>query len=414
MLAEAVLVTRILGIVTGARAIEAQVEPGVHSVEIVVDGRRAEELRGAPWQAKIDFGAELAPHELTAIARNEYGNEVGRDTQFINLARPHAELDIMFSRRADGKLLANVKWQHIGAAQPVTMWAKLDGKMLTRRLLKAIPLPESDSAAMRVLEVEMLFNDGSKARREVVFGGVYSEKLPAELTATVVRQRDEGRTDLARCFTSNGAWVEASAVDTDEADVVFVRATNPSLALSTLLPLVSRKEKLPESAFILPNTWLRFVWPAASRSGDATLFSTSPAYEGIRGVRWLLTRSSGPPSASHRMVDAVTVAGTEALRGGRRRAVVVVLGNEQEGSSMSPDVVKRYLARIGVPLYVWSLTGGTHPVWGEVEDISTSARLRDAVARLRRDLEAQRIAWLPLDPYRALHVQIADGCAWTR
>ena len=63
----------------------------------------------------------------------------------------------------------------------------------------------------------------------------------------------------------------------------------------------------------------------------------------------------------------------------------------------------RYLAAIRVPLFVWSVeppaekSAAVSPAlaaWGEVEDVSTVARLRAAVSRLRNELESQRIAWV--------------------
>jgi hypothetical protein len=153
----------------------------------------------------------------------------------------------------------------------------------------------------------------------------------------------------------------------------------------------------------------------ASGAGNSELFLTSDNMSAMRGVRFLLLAVEGPKTVSGklRMTDAVAIAGTEALREPRRRAVVLVLNGEEDASRYRSATVRRYLERIGVPLRVWSLTGGgVHPAWGETEDISTNQRLQEAVRRLDRELETQRVAWLPLDPYRALQVEAAAGCAW--
>ena len=60
--------------------------------------------------------------------------------------------------------------------------------------------------------------------------------------------------------------------------------------------------------------------------------------------------------------------------------------------------MRRYLAAIRVPFFVWSLKStGSQPLaasWGTVEDISTPAKLDAAVQRLKTELTKQRIVWV--------------------
>jgi hypothetical protein len=81
--------------------------------------------------------------------------------------------------------------------------------------------------------------------------------------------------------------------------------------------------------------------------------------------------------------------------------VLVLGGHEQDASRYSPEVVRRYLAAVHVPLFVWSLYGAGNSAarawmesWGKVEDISTLPRLEAAVSRLKAELDSQRIVWL--------------------
>lgn len=159
---------------------------------------------------------------------------------------------------------------------------------------------------------------------------------------------------------------------------------------------------------------MRFVWPVAGNAGNAELFHTTGEFKETFGMRWLLGRVSGPATTTKlRMADAVAVAASESLHSGRRRMVLLVLGREDDGSRYRPTTVRRYLQRIGVPLRVWSLTGGSaDPEWGEVENVSAPAFLRDATDRLRRELDRQRVAWLPVTPMEALRVETAPDCAW--
>ena len=73
----------------------------------------------------------------------------------------------------------------------------------------------------------------------------------------------------------------------------------------------------------------------------------------------------------------------------------------------------RYLASIGVPLFVWSLTGPRPELtaaWGEVLDVSDQGKLRVATDLLKKNIAAQRIAWLDTDPIHALRATVKAWC----
>lgn len=405
MLAELVFVTRLLGLMSGTRAIDMQVDPSVAAVEIMVDGERAAFLRDAPWRTKVDFGPELAPHELTAIARDAEGRELGRDTQFVNVPRPQAEIGVMFERDR-----ANIRWQHIGGAMPKKMMVKLGNRTLASTITRSVKLPPLPPEALNVLSIDLEFEDGSTARREVVFGG-FSEELPAELTATIVRERGTGRKDRAGCFRAGARSVAASEVETGDVALLVVR--NARSPADQFFRRHQNRPKVGEANFALPRTSVRFIWPVASGAGNSDLFMTSEPFSAMRGLRFLLTQVEGPKRPGLRLADAVAVAGTEALREPRRRAVVLVLNGEEDQSRYRPETVRRYLERLGVPLYVWSLAGPVRDsAWGKVENISVNEQLQEAIRRLQRDLEPHRIAWLPVNPYEALHVRTPPDCAW--
>src|SRR5688572_19257902 len=133
---------------------------------------------------------------------------------------------------------------------------------------------------------------------------------------------------------------------------------------------------------------VRFIWPVPrtySGSGlPAELFDWSRAFtlqDG--GMHWLLTRlvAAEGTAGRQRLADAVAVAGLQALSGGRPRAVVLVLGGAPEDASRyDPATVRRYLAAIRVPLFVWSVEkdAAASPAlaaWGKVEDTSNVTRL---------------------------------------
>lgn len=404
MLAELVFVTRLLGLMNGTRAVEAHVDPSVHSVDLMLDGERVDVLRGAPWKTKIDFGSALAPHELIAIARDTEGRELARDAQYVNVPRPQAEIDVLFER---GR--AEISWQHIGNVMPKKMKVRLGDKLLASTLTRSVKLPPLAPDALNVLAIDLEFEDGATAHRDIVFGG-FSEEVPAELTATIVRER-AGDKDRARCFRVGGRTVAASEVEKGDIALLVVRNSLPPADQFRRRNM--NRARMAEHVFEMPRTSVRFVWPVAQGSGNSDLFMTSETVSATRGLRFLLLNTTGPRALSIRLADAVAVAGTEALREPRRRAVILVLNGEEDQSRYRPEIVRRYLESLGVRLHVWSLAGAVpDSPWGDVLDITTSDRLQEAVRNLQRDLDPLRVAWLPASPYDALHVRTADRCAW--
>ena len=410
MLAELVLTTRLLGLVAGDQQVQVQVDSNVRAIDIVVDGQTIVKMKVRPFQALLHFGSEIAPHELTSIAYDADGNEIGRDTQLVNLARPQAEAEIQLDRTANGRLRAKVRWQHISAEKPKRTALSLDGKPLANSVTAV--LPELDPISLHVLRAEVEFAGGVVATKELVFGGRYSEQLPTELTAVVAA---EG----AQCFAVGKRIVQAAAVEKPEGMVYFVRSVDANLARKRLkLPGAGSREtgQMMHIPFRLADVSMRYIWPASrfvrpEHQPAVNLFYRSEVTKGVWGTQRMLTMYRGPETKYERLADAVAVAGVQALAGGQRRAVVLVLGDEPDQSRHQPDVVRRYLQRIGVPLRVWSLTG-VRPVlnqmWGEVTDISTVNKLREATEELRKMLEGQRIAWLPLQPIDALRAKPAE------
>jgi hypothetical protein len=110
------------------------------------------------------------------------------------------------------------------------------------------------------------------------------------------------------------------------------------------------------------------------------------------------------------------VAGLNAVTGAHRRAVILVLSGHADASAHSAVSVRNYLASIGVPLFVWSPTAPRQEMrdtWGEIDDISSRAKLKIAADRLRAELASQRVAWVATDPVTALRVHATGKCGIT-
>jgi len=107
----------------------------------------------------------------------------------------------------------------------------------------------------------------------------------------------------------------------------------------------------------------------------------------------------------------------QAMAGARRRAVVFAIGRASDASRYDGQTVRRYLASIGVPLFVWSLTGPRPELtaaWGEILDVSDQGKLRAATDLLKKNIAAQRIAWLDTDPIHALRATVKASCGLAR
>jgi hypothetical protein len=108
----------------------------------------------------------------------------------------------------------------------------------------------------------------------------------------------------------------------------------------------------------------------------------------------------GPAAPAGQMLsDAVASAGLLAASGGRRRAVLLVLGAGEHGAGdLEAGGVRAFLHQLGVPLYVWSPVAAVvvhgSADWGVAADISSRADIDRASERLEDALRRQRIVWV--------------------
>jgi hypothetical protein len=415
LLAEVLLVSRILGLVAGEQRIEIQPDATVARIEVLRDSERVATLDKAPWRASVNFGQELAPHGLTVIAFDAQGQEVGRDVQAVNVARPPAELGILLERQSNGELFAALRWAHFAYQAPKSVVVKLDGKTIHKSRAKAsIPLGWLKDSGLHVLGAEVTFPDGVKSRKEIVFGGGFSEQMPAELTPIGVRLKTEKPNGPATCFRAGDAALPPAPIERGEGAAHFIINGRRRAAGRNGLP-----EQRTDGLFSLLDNDIMIVNPVAEqidRVGGHTFLFASKTFDGTTGTRRLLMRATAP-NGTAQIADAVGAAALRALRGGQRRVVVVVIGDSpaNDHSVHSPATIRRYLQRIGVPLRVWSLSGPRPDLaatWGEARDVSTAAGLLAATEDLRNELESQRVAWLPVGPLDAFRVVANGDCAY--
>lgn len=407
-----------LGLVFGVHTVAVTVSNDVTAVDVLLDDRLVGTIKGSPWSVPIDFGSELAPHELVAVAFDALYGEVGRATQWVNSPRPPVEAVLMVERDAEGRgTLARLNWGTLLGTEPSAVEASFDGRPLEVEDLRAIALPDHDPELLHVIRAELEFADAASASVELVFGGFFTDRSSAEMTAVPV-VKSGGKLPapekMAGWFTSRGKDLRVVAWDKGPSEIVVVQSPTAGAGLARL-----RQERRQVTTIAQPvgslgaeptagarRLWrVQFLSPRSRRqtgpTGSYDLFPHSQRFSGDDApLLTLLSSVRSPVNAGrYRLADAVAVAGVTAATANRRRAVLLLLSADEQpdDSDATPAKVRGFLERLRVPLHVWVVgeeVGQPGGAWGETKAVSGRAGLEKAVRELERALDRQRIVWL--------------------
>jgi hypothetical protein len=415
-------VSLFLGLVAGAQAIAVQVAEPVARVGIYVDGQLAGQLDNAPWRLPYDFGPELAPHKLEALAYDDAGSQIGKAQQWVNLPRQPVEATVVLERDSAGRARAALlTWESLAGSGSPEVRASLDGEPLAFQDPHMIPLPPHDPNQLHFLRAELIFEQVLSSVVELTFGGAYADRVSTELTAVPVvlekRQKIAANEDLQTWFTADGNPVRVAAAEQGPAAIIVVRDRGSWRQLQAFHSQALSSSALGEDWFRSPvrgwksghSSWtdwtFQFVWPISRRQvgtdGPYDLFPHSPGYSAAEGslhgwASWVDAPAdlTGP----QRLADALAIAGLAAAAGNHRRAVLLILGDRPEDAShLSPALARRYLEHLHVPLFVWSVSPKPIPEtagWIQVVDASSSIKIHRASRQLTAAVEQQRILWL--------------------
>ena len=446
--------TLFLGLVGGPQLVALDASPEVAAIELRLDGEVVGYREHSPWTFEIDFGSELVPRELEAVAFGAGGREAGRELsrarQLLNLPRPPAEVRLVLSRGDDESEVVRTHWESAVTPSPTSASAFLDGEPLVllggtpAEQVAQIPLPSVDRSGTHLLEVELEFGPEVQASAHVIFGLGTGFQTSADLTALPVtgakRPRPEQMDGWFRLEGPEGRRepLQVVAVEKGQADLVVVRGPGVDVALRQLKGMpqdgltaltgigtaalgttvdtsalgglrsgpavaVSGEDEI-RTALALPDEARLRLLLTRARSGSGRLldldrFSLSPDITPELGglPRALGETFDETDGDGVRVWDAVALAGLRAAESNRRRAVLlVVTGGWQEQSLYGEAAVRGFLDSIHVPLYVWHLVevpDASDVVGGQTERIRKFAQLRSAARRLRKDLAEQRIVW---------------------
>ncbi|HEY2797590.1 MAG TPA: hypothetical protein VGK26_06850 [Thermoanaerobaculia bacterium] len=380
----------------------------VASVELVLDGKPAGVLQAPFWTGDLPIGSELLPHELLARALGSDGKELARARQWLNLPRPPAEVEVLLERDASGLAKrAAFSWESLTPHGPTSIRATFNGVPLSVSKERSAPLPAYDPEQVQLLSVELEFEDGVRARKDLVLGGRTGEHAETELSAIPIRLADGAKkpsaADLQGRLLQRGEPLAVAAVEQQNGILVVVRDANRLKGLgrwaNVAMPVQFRNDLALD-----PKSVVRFLWPRpkSHRRTDSVvdLFPVSGEFEhAFGGLRWILTRVDNPvpePRAP-RYADAVAVAGLHAFGTFRRRAVLLVMdANTIDASEVSADRVGRFLESLRVPLFVWSIGAPVGPTaaWDGAVDVTSENALRDSFKKLRAELDSQWIVWV--------------------
>lgn len=402
-----------LGLILGPQTISVAVGEGVANVDLYVDGSKVAALEHEPWSIEWDFGDELIPHELMAVALDSDGDEIGRARQWINLPRQPAEAAIVLRGSDKEGGLAELTWESLSGSEPRQVRVVFDQVELPMADPRSIRLPPHDPEELHFIRAELEFADDVTSTVEFVFGGSFLDDVSSELTAipVVLRKRKNlpSASELSSWFTTRSDSAEVVASEKGTAEILVVRDRSALEDLRAMKALEMSKP-LPgamwrrTAAFGRQDWTLRQIWPlsrwqlGARAPFELFAYSQPAPSESGSFLRWLIDIEPPPDLAGEqRLADAVAVAGVTASANHTRRAVVLVLGSDPEDDgSLAATQTRKYLQWLRVPLVVWSTAPGAQKAdgWGPAVDVSTVPTLESAIDGLFDQLDRQRIVWL--------------------
>jgi hypothetical protein len=284
---------------------------------------------------------------------------------------------------------------------PERIAVTFDGQPVPLEPSREIALPEYVSEQVHFLRVELDFPDNLVASAEIIFGGHDLDEARTELTGIPALFGGASRTaaDLDGAFLADGKPAHVSAVEEGPGEIVVVRDEEARMPLRRL-----------KSGFIevfdrnlQPGQKIRFCWPVTLPADEVSesyeVFIRSGDFVGKSGglLRLLTVPNAPAVSKKPRFADAIGVAARSASARNRARAVLFLYGGSPDSSRLAPEVVRRYLAKLRVPLYVWAVDAPSARKaerWGKVALVRNYPDFLAAGRTLLDDVAAQRIVWV--------------------
>ena len=395
------------GLGAGPRPVEIMAGDDVAIVEVWLDGELEKRLNAPPWKLEVDFGTELAPHVLDAVALDSANKELGRTRQWINMSPKPAQTSLIIEGVEQGKqAVARVSWESLAETNdPESVEVYFDGLRLDADDPRAIRLPTFDPHQTHHLRVRLEFSEAVFSESEAVFGGVYGNEISTEISAVPIRfekgRRPKSAQAMAEWFTVGGVPLTVHAVEKGLAEIVVVRdmATQKRLA-----KLASLADQLGADRHLKHDHRISFVNPCAEvhpRDGFRQfVYPRTQRYSSDHGTLLKILAGVIPANCTEQeqhLADAVGTAGLSASEDGLRRVVLLLIdGEPQDQSTFTPAQVVAFLEKLRVPLVIWNVgpPDGPETTWGQANNVRKLGRLDKAFTAVAKDLEHQMIVWL--------------------
>ncbi len=401
------------GLVVGELKVEVDLGSQGQAAELFLNGQQACELSPSSTSCNVDLGPDPHIHLLELVR--------GRDRveRWLNRPGQEAELVLSMVKTENNVCGARISWAHPQQQNPTEIEVTLAGsptEISADGRAVRFPCPETKSeSAGQVLVAMAVFPDGRRVETVETLSG-FGDATSVELSAVPLMADAQ-----IPCETGAAGWpAGAEKLEQSGFEVVLVldpdasyvplrnsgwntgRLANNDGAATKVFDSIVRSgasDSEPEPK----NSWLK----AKTTIFDAERLWYVAPDEGLHRVNgfgqgkpnWLdllfrygLANVPGKP----RIADAVAASGLVAAAGPRRRAVVLILGNnvqKRDGSRFSPQQAQAYLAEVNVPFFVLRNGKRREDGWPaglpalNMESMSRSLRdVRDVIDR-------QCVAW---------------------
>jgi hypothetical protein len=306
-----------LVLATGPRPVELAVAGPMATVELRLDGRPVATIAGEPWSTLCDLGSELAPRELTAIARDAEGRELDRATQWINVGAQSSGATMSFEGDTEGRPRAvGVRWESIGRRQPQAIEVAFDGEPLEVSDPERVVLPPYDPESLHFVSAAVRFSDRLVTRLDAGFGGVYTDSVASELTAVPVILGKGARAprpeELRSAFLKDGERLEVHGFEKTGAEIFVVRDPASQPHFASMIQVARRRRPTfgddvrlyflsPRPDLMSPGVVTSEVFPRSPRypaGDDGLLFLTVGRPAVVLAGQLDRLRPAAPPPAT--------------------------------------------------------------------------------------------------------------------
>lgn len=427
-----VWVTVFLALTVGPQAVEVTVDGPVAEVEFLLDGEPMARAEHAPWRVWFDFGSNLKPRELEAVARDSGGRVIGRARQLVNFPRQRAETSIVLERDRFGRpskariVSSNARRKGIKQVR-----VTLDGAAVEVDRFGSVQLPRNLQRDFHVLAAEVTFNDGIVARSELTFGAYFGGETEAELTAVpmLLSSSDEPMPaeDLDRMLLFGDRPIEVAAVERTGVKILVINAAETGAGMNRFARQYRGFSSMGFRRAVVERTdidrdQLIFAAPCARVSltsrGEPAWLNLFPFYSPLdlthRDLHTMLEfhRPAALDGCEQHIADAVAASAFAVARMATPRAVLLLLGDGlNDQSELAPEEVREFLASINVPLFVWHVADVPWPPrigsvklydppsqavlrWRPERTVASHRELREAARDLMQQVRSQQIVWI--------------------